>query len=243
MRSNLLIAVMLIAGLAGAGFLAYRALLGDAPLTIVAEQPRDGGYSAPADPAAALVPPAALAEILGRYRDDLERDPGAPVLGNPDGDVTIVEFFDYNCPYCKRIAGDLKQLIAEDRGVRLVSREWPILGEDSLFATQIALAAWRQGKYAEIHDALMAQRHVTAQSTVDAVKAIGLDLARLRADIDHPMVSRHISQSMELARRLGIIGTPTLVIGDTLSRGAISLDQLRQLVAQARAAQADKAAK
>ena len=93
--------------------------------------------------------------LLSSRRDVLERDPNAPVLGNVDGDVTIVEFFDYNCPYCKRVKPEIQALMAADPDIRLVYREWPILGEGSVFAARAALAARNQGKYEEFHWAMM----------------------------------------------------------------------------------------
>ena len=93
--------------------------------------------------------------LLSSRRDVLERDPNAPVLGNVDGDVTIVEFFDYNCPYCKRVKPEIQALMAADPDIRLVYRELPILGEGSVFAARAALAARNQGKYEEFHWAMM----------------------------------------------------------------------------------------
>jgi protein-disulfide isomerase len=93
--------------------------------------------------------------LMSSRRDVLERDPNAPVLGNVDGDVTIVEFFDYNCPYCKRVKPEIQALMAADPDIRLVYREWPILGEGSVFAARAALAARNQGKYEEFHWAIM----------------------------------------------------------------------------------------
>ncbi len=148
----------------------------------------------------------------------------------------MVEFFDYNCPFCKRVAEDMKTLIAEDAGVRVVYREWPIINRDSEFAARAALAARRQGKYNEIHWALMAQPRVSQQSTMRAAQAIGLDIPRLLNDMNHRNVSRHIALSMDLSRSLGIRGTPTFVIGDNIARGLIPLSELQDYVRQARAA-------
>lgn len=99
---------------------------------------------------------ASASEVLASERNLIERDPNAPVLGNPDGDVTVVEFFDYNCPYCRRAAPEVDALIAADPNIRLVYREWPILGDGSVYAARAALAARKQGKYGEFHKAMMA---------------------------------------------------------------------------------------
>lgn len=95
------------------------------------------------------------AQVLNDQRDLIENDPNAPVLGNPEGDVTVVEFFDYNCPYCRRVKPEVRALIEEDPNIRLVYREWPILGDGSVFAAKAALAARKQDKYEEFHWAMM----------------------------------------------------------------------------------------
>ncbi|MEO1020842.1 MAG: DsbA family protein [Pseudomonadota bacterium] len=174
-------------------------------------------------------------ETLTRRRDELERDPNAPVIGNPDGDVTIVEFFDYNCPYCKRAAEAIDPLLESDKGVRLIYHEWPILGEASVFAARAALAARLQGKYAEMHVALMRQRRVTEQSTLQAAADIGLDVERLQIDMSAPEIDRHIELSMSLARDLGFSGMPSFVIGEHLVPGLVPLQRLEELVALVRA--------
>ena len=108
----------------------------------------------------------AALSALSAERSTLERDSNAPVLGNPDGDVTVVEFFDYNCPYCKQAAPEVDALLQADKNVRLVLREWPILSEGSAFAARAALASRAQGKYAEFHEALMTMRGKLEAETV-----------------------------------------------------------------------------
>ena len=178
---------------------------------------------------------AAQQEVLSNRRELLERDPNAPVIGNPDGDVTIVEFFDYNCPYCKRVAPEVARVLDTDGNVRVVYREWPILGEGSVFAARAALAARRQGRYAEFHEALMGMKgRVDEASTIRAARRIGLDIDRLRADMEAPEVAEHIETSMRLADQLGFNGTPSFVIGEALAPGFIDYDQLMALVEGAR---------
>ncbi len=122
-------------------------------------------------------------------RQLLERDPNAPVLGNPEGDVTVVEFFDYNCPYCRRAMSEVQGLLDADQDVRLVYREWPILGEGSVFAAKAALAAREQGKYEEFHWALMGMEERAEEASVMRLaEEIGLDVEKLRADMDAPEV-------------------------------------------------------
>ncbi len=181
---------------------------------------------------------AASAQVLSDQRLMLEQDPNAPVLGNPDGDVTVVEFFDYNCPYCKRAAPEVEALIAADTNVRVVFREWPILSEGSVFAARAALAARNQGKYELFHAKMMTLRGRAEEASVLAVaEEIGLDIAQMRLDMNAAEVDEHIAESMRLAELLGFNGTPSFVIGDALVPGLVSFDELEQLVATARAAE------
>ena len=176
--------------------------------------------------------------LLSSRRDVLERDPNAPVLGNIDGDVTIVEFFDYNCPYCKRVKPEIQALMAADPDIRLVYREWPILGEGSVFAARAALAARNQGKYEEFHWAMMGlQGRAEEASILNAAVEIGLDVDKLRADMDAPEINEHIQTSMELAAALGFNGTPSFVIGEALVPGFIKTAQFEGYVEGAREAE------
>ena len=171
---------------------------------------------------------------LSAHRDALERDPNSPTAGNPDADVTIVEFFDYRCPYCKRVGPLVRRLREEDDHVRIVYKEWPILGPESLFAARAALSAHAQGKYLEFHEKVMGQRQVTEASVLEAANEIGLDMERFRGDMDSPKVRDQIRQTMELARSLGLSGTPAFVIGNRLIRGATDYNGLVEAVAEHR---------
>ncbi len=176
-------------------------------------------------------------QVLANERDALERDPNAPVLGNPDGDVTIVEFFDYNCPYCRRVKPHMEALLAADPNVRVVYREWPILGEGSVFAARAALASRNQGKYDEFHWAMMGLNgRAEEASVIRAAEQIGINIAQLRSDMNAPEIDEHIQTSMRLSRAIGFSGTPSFVIGDSLAPGLIDVDQMITLVNQARAA-------
>lgn len=178
---------------------------------------------------------AAALAVLNNERNLLERDPNAPVLGNPEGDVTVVEFFDYNCPYCKRAMPEVASLLAEDKNVRLVLREWPILSEGSAFAARAALASRKQGKYPEFHDALMGMRgQVEAQTVLRTAAEVGLDVEKLKADMLAPEVEEHIATSMRLAEALGFSGTPSFVVGDQLIPGFVDKAQLAEVVAAVR---------
>jgi protein-disulfide isomerase len=171
------------------------------------------------------------------HQQELVSDPGSPVGGNPAGDVTVVEFFDYRCPHCRRMVPVIKALLAEDRGVRLVYKEMPILGDESLVAARAALAAVGQGKYVEAHDQLMAEAGSLTRAAVLATLAgIGLDRDRLSADMESPEVSTRIARGLALAQALGIDGTPAFVVGGELVVGSVDLETLRELVTRARRA-------
>ena len=179
----------------------------------------------------------AQADVLNNQRQLLERDPNAPVLGNPDGDVTVVEFFDYNCPYCRRAMAEVQGLLDGDNNVRLVYREWPILGDGSVFAAKAALAAREQDKYEEFHWALMGMQERAEETSVMRIaEEIGLDIERLRADMDAPEIQEHIDTSMGLTQALGFNGTPSFVIGNNLVPGFVKEEQLRTLVEEVREA-------
>ncbi|WP_035252632.1 DsbA family protein [Actibacterium atlanticum] len=173
----------------------------------------------------------ARADVLSNQRALLEQDTNAPVLGNPDGDVTVVEFFDYNCPYCRRAMDEVQGLMDADANVRLVYREWPILGEGSVFAAKAALAARKQGKYEEFHWAMMSMNGRAEEASVLRVAAeVGLDIDQLRLDMEAPEIDEHLTTSMSLAQSLGFNGTPSFVIGDELVPGFVEQPQLEEIV-------------
>ncbi|WPZ31256.1 DsbA family protein [Sulfitobacter sp. OXR-159] len=177
----------------------------------------------------------AAADLLKNQRELLEHDPNAPVFGNPEGDVTVVEFFDYNCPYCKRAMSEVQGLLDVDRDVRLVYREWPILSEGSVFAAKAALAAREQGKYEEFHWALMGmEQRAEEASVMRLAEEIGLDIEQLRTDMEAPKVQEHIDESMRLTQALGFNGTPSFVIGDDMVPGFVEQEQLEALVDKTR---------
>lgn len=168
-------------------------------------------------------------------KDALFNDPGTPVAGNPMGDVTVVEFFDYHCPYCKAVASPLQQLLQEDKGVRLVLKEFPILGQDSILASHAALAAVGQGKYWEFHQALMEHRGAFDMDVIKTLAAkVGIDPAKLEADMGKQQIEPLISANHKLAETLDVSATPTFVIGDQVVEGAVPLEQLKALIQKAR---------
>jgi protein-disulfide isomerase len=168
-------------------------------------------------------------------RQELVAAPDDLVQGNPKGDVTLVEFFDYRCPYCKQVEPSLDALLKEDGKLRIVYKEFPILGEASTYATHVALAAKQQGKYAEFHRAMMATKgEIGDDAVLDVAAALGLDMAKLKADMAAPEIDKLIDRNYALADALDIQGTPALIIGDTLIPGAADLDTLRKDIAAVR---------
>ena len=166
----------------------------------------------------------------------LYEDTGSVVAGNVDGDVTMVEFFDYNCPYCKRVYPTLVQLREDDDGLRFIYKEFPILGPASVFAARAALASRNQNKYAEFHDALMSRREkLTNEIILATARAIGLDVARLERDMKAPELDQIISRNMDLAERLQLTGTPSFIIGETLIPGLADRAYLQSVIAATRA--------
>ena len=179
-------------------------------------------------------------KALIESRSEVFEDAADPVLGNPKGDVTVVEFFDNECPFCKKLSPTLEQLVAKDSGVRVVLKEYPILGPGSEIAAKYALAALRQGKYTAFHDALMADKtpeHQLAEPHILEIAAgAGLDLARLKKDASAPEIAGQIDVNRNLARKLTITATPGLIVGGKIQSGALSLEALQQAVADERRA-------
>jgi protein-disulfide isomerase len=172
---------------------------------------------------------------LQSHREELEQDPTSPVLGNPKGDVTIVEFFDYRCPYCKLTAPTLQTLIGQDTKVRLVMKEFPILGKESVFASRIALAVKKHGKYAEFHQAMFALKtKVDDAQTLAVVKSLGLDPAQIQKESEGSDIDAVIKHNYDLAKELSLSGTPAFVIGDTLLPGAVEMKDFQEAIATAR---------
>jgi protein-disulfide isomerase len=176
---------------------------------------------------------------LASRRDELINDPSSPVGGNPDGDVTIVEFFDYRCGYCKAVFPILMALMKEDPNIRYVFKELPILGSESVVASHAALAAWRlnRDKYLAFHVALLDSRGSLPESKVMTLAAkSGYDIESLRAEMADPEIEEIVKRNLQLADSLNIGGTPTFVIGNQLIPGAITADALTGLVADTRKA-------
>jgi protein-disulfide isomerase len=176
-----------------------------------------------------------LKRTIAERGAEILNDPAAPVGGNPSGDVTLVEFFDYNCPYCRRVAPTVNELIEDDPDLRLVYKEFPILGPGSEFAARAALAAERQNKYGLFHEALMnANEQITEDSVLAIARQVGLDVDRLTRDMADPAIAAAIARNQALANALGITGTPSFVIGDRVVPGAVDRSTLEGLITRAR---------
>ncbi len=174
-------------------------------------------------------------KAIQQYRRELQQDADSPVIGNANGDVVIVEFSDYQCPYCKRAHQAVKAALAADPKVKLVFKDLPILGEPSKIAAFAALAAVRQGKHAAFHDGLMEYGgKLDGDRIYEIAIAVGLDIAQLRRDMDDPKIKQIIDRNTALAAALGVRGTPAFVIGNQFVPGAVDADTLKQLIAEAR---------
>ena len=168
----------------------------------------------------------------------VRQDAGDPVMGNPNGSVVIYEFSDYNCGYCKRMFSALRQLIEEDDDVRLVVKEFPILSQSSMVAAQAAVAVQTQGVFPQYHINMMTSTGgISMDSIMDAAEDAGADLDRLQRDMSSDAINAIIARTRRAATALDISGTPGLVVGETVIPGAISIEQLRDVVAAERAKQ------
>lgn len=174
-------------------------------------------------------------KAIQENRAALTSDPDSPVVGNPNGDVTIVEFSDYQCPYCKRAHTTVKSVLAADNKVKLVFKDLPILGEPSRIAALAALAARAQDKHVAMHDALMESGGKLDRDRIMQIAAsVGLDVARLQKDMEDPKLKEIIERNMALASALGVRGTPAFVIGNQFVPGAVDADTLKRLISDAR---------
>jgi protein-disulfide isomerase len=152
---------------------------------------------------------------------EIFRPTGSPVVGNSNGDVTVIEFFDYNCGYCKKALTDVTQLLDKDKKVKLIPKEFPILSKGSEDAARVALAAKMQGKYWDFHRAMLeSQGQANEASALRIAEKVGLDMSRLKKDMVSAEVKKEIDDTRKLAAKLGIQGTPHFLVGDRIIPGA-----------------------
>ena len=169
------------------------------------------------------------------HQADLLHDQLSPASGNPVGDVTVIEFFDYRCGFCKQVAAAVTQLQKEDTNIRVVYKDFPILGELSVLAAKAALSAHRQGKHRQFHEALLASVDELTREELFAIAAqVGLDAQKLEKDLQSSDIDTILNNNRLLARSLGINGTPTFIVNTSLQPGALNLQELKELVSHAR---------
>ncbi len=162
-----------------------------------------------------------LKKAIAENAKEIYRDPTADVAGNPNGDITVVEFFDYNCGYCKRGLHDIVKLVDTDKNVRVVFKELPILSKGSEEASRVAIASGKQGKYWEVHRAMLEAKGVMNEASALALAGkLGLDLDKLKKDMASPEVDAEIKKSEALAKKMGVNGTPHFLVGDRAIPGA-----------------------
>ncbi|HZH52311.1 MAG TPA: DsbA family protein [Microvirga sp.] len=178
------------------------------------------------------------ASALKETRETLLNAPHSYVVGNPFGDVTLVEFFDYNCGYCKRALADLRTLVKADPKLRVVLKDFPVLGPDSVEASRVAVAVGKQlqgEKLFDFHAKVMDSKgRVNGERVMAVAKDMGVDMARLQKDIQGPEVQAALQENMELGDKLGLTGTPAFIVGDGVIPGAVGLEPLKQVVANVR---------
>ncbi|WP_316233319.1 DsbA family protein [Bradyrhizobium sp. SZCCHNPS2010] len=171
------------------------------------------------------------------------RDPEAPVVGNPDGDIAIVEWFDYNCPYCRKLEPELQQVVHDDGKVRWVLKEWPILGPASVAAARMALACKYQDKYVQAHDALIGTNSKLTESRIDEILAgAGIDIDRAKRDLADKAkaIDAMLARNDAQARGLRFRGTPSFIVGKFRVPGVLTMAQFEQVIADARQAKGAK---
>jgi protein-disulfide isomerase len=178
---------------------------------------------------------AAARLAIAQHADPLFRAPGDPIRGNPRGPITLVEFFDVRCPYCKQLHLAMVDLVRRHGDVRVVLKDLPVLGPSSLAASRALLAAQRQGKYEALHDALLRLREEPTETTLRReAEKVGLDWGRLRREMEDPAIQRRLDDNLRLAQAIRVEGTPAVIVGDTLLPGAVDVATLERLVAEER---------
>jgi protein-disulfide isomerase len=176
-------------------------------------------------------------EALQKHKEELVNDTSSPSIGPKNADVTIIEFFDYHCGYCKHLLPTISKLTNEDKNVRVIFKEYPILTEDSITAARAALAVNHiaPNKYFEFHSALMKSNGTFDEKMLlDTAKGLGINTAKLKEEMEKPEITVDLTKDHKLAKELNVQGTPALVIGNQLYPGAIPYDQLKKLIADAR---------
>lgn len=176
-----------------------------------------------------------VAKVLDSSRAAFETPFAGAWAGAEDGDVVLVEFFDYACPYCKASVPDVKRLLDEDKQLKVVWRDFPVLGPDSEEAALASLAAAQQGRYQSFYDRMFAASRPSREGVIRAVRAAGLNEVRAAEAMKSPDIQAEIEKNLDLGRTLGLTGTPSYIVGDRILSGAVGYDELKKAVAEARA--------
>ncbi|MBR0967269.1 DsbA family protein [Bradyrhizobium diazoefficiens] len=181
----------------------------------------------------------ASGESADSFRESVLRDPDVPSMGNPQGDITIVEYFDYQCPYCKKVAPELVRIAKEDGKLRIVMKDWPIFGAASQYAAKMVLAAKYQNKYHEAHTALIgATTKLSEQIVQDLLSRAGVDIDQAVKDMTtyQPAIEALLARNNEQAEAFGFQGTPAFIVGTFRIPGVLDAAGFKQAIADARAA-------
>ncbi len=174
-------------------------------------------------------------QVIAANKKSIYRSPGDYVYGNPKGDITIVEYFDYNCGWCKRALSQVIETVKSDPNVRVVMKEYPVFGgPPSIAAAKAAMASIKQNKYWEFHVALMRQQQVTEDTIWKVAKQVGLDVKKLKADMQNPEYEKYLRETIAIGQEMGIRGTPGFLIDSRLSPGFLNTQQIKQMLADIR---------
>lgn len=174
-------------------------------------------------------------QVLQSNAEQIFRSPADYVAGNPKGDVTIVEFFDYNCGWCKKGFPEVMSLVEKDKNLRVVLKEFPIFGGDSDYAAMAAIASKKQDKYWDLHQALFSHEGKVTKESVDEIATkVGIDLAKLKEDMKDPAIAKELADTHALAQSLAINGTPAFIVDDKVSPGYLPADGLTAMIEEVR---------
>jgi protein-disulfide isomerase len=177
---------------------------------------------------------AARSQVLSEQKGQIFRSPHDFVLGDENAKITVVEFFDYNCGWCKRALTEINKFTEKNPNVRIVMKEFPIFGDNSQFAAKAALASKKQGKYWEFHQALMKERQVTRENTLDIAKSVGIDVEALKREMENPLYDQVLAENTQIAQSLGMQGTPGFIVDSKVNYGYLPANELHDMVADIR---------
>ncbi|QMW24603.1 DsbA family protein [Sandaracinobacteroides saxicola] len=176
-----------------------------------------------------------VTKLLATNREAMETPFGSAWAGARDGDVVLVEFFDFNCPYCRQGAADVAKLLAEDPKLKVVFRDFPVLGPDSETASMAALSAAQQGRYTAFYNRMFGTPgRATREKVIATIRAAGLNESRTAADMSAAALKKEVDRNLQLGRALGLTGTPSYIVGNQILSGAVGYDELKKAVAEAR---------